>query len=113
MSRDIDTLFDLLNAARSACEFLGKCDKNAFSLDRKTQSAVLHQLMLLGEATKRLSSGFREQHSEIPWREIAGFRDRLIHAYDSVDLDMVWNVLHRRLPSLIKFLELNAPNPER
>jgi len=112
MSRDNATLIDLLTAARSAREFLGTSDNAAFVSDRKTQSAVLHQLMLLGEAAKRLSTEFRDQHGEIPWREIAGFRDRLIHAYDNVDLEMVWNVLQRRLPSLIQFLELQVRNSE-
>lgn len=109
MSRDDATLADLLSSARSALEFLGGIDKAAFLGDRKTQSSVLHQLLLLGEAAKRLSSEFRERHVDIPWREIAGLRDRLIHAYDRVDLEMVWFVLQRRLPMLIAFLELQIP----
>lgn len=62
MSRDSATLLDLLKAARLAVEFMGSLDKAAFLTDLKTQSAVLHQLLILGEATKRLSTEFREQH---------------------------------------------------
>jgi uncharacterized protein with HEPN domain len=66
----------------------------------KTQSAVLHQLLVLGEAVKRLSGDFRDAHPEVPWRLIAGMRDKLIHHYDSVDLDEVWRVAERDIPYL-------------
>jgi uncharacterized protein with HEPN domain len=62
-------------------------DQAGFLSDLKTQSAVLHQLMVLGEAVRRLATGFRESHPEIPWALMAGMRDKLIHAYDAVDLD--------------------------
>ena len=57
-----------------------------FKKDPKTQSAVLHQLMILGEAAKRISKEFAQNHPEIPWSLIARIRDRLIHMYDDVDL---------------------------
>ncbi len=57
--------------------FKGDLDKSAFLDDLKTQSAILHQLLVLGEAVKRLSEGFRMSHSEVPWRMIAGMRDKL------------------------------------
>ena len=73
--------------------------------DLKTQSAVLHQLMLFGEGVKRLSDEFRDEHPEIPWRLIAGMRDRLIHSYDEVDLDQVWKTVGEDLPALIASIE--------
>ena len=109
MSPDDAALADMLHACRSACEFLGGCDRTEFLADRKTQSAVLHQLLLLGEAAKRLSPAFRDLHPHIPWREIAGLRDRLIHAYDRVDLEMVWAALEGRIPELRRFLEQQVP----
>lgn len=111
MSRDAATLLDMLEACRSALDFLGTMNRAAFLADKKTRSAVLHQLLLLGEAAKRLSPGFRDRYPQIPWREIAGLRDRLIHAYDRVDLDMVWIVVQRRLPMMLKFLELQHTEP--
>jgi len=105
MSRDDAVVLDLLEACRSVREFLGSMTREQFSVDKKTRSAVLHQLLVLGEATKRLSIEFRQRYTEIPWRELAGMRDRVIHAYDRVDLDLVWFALQRRLPTLESLLE--------
>lgn len=58
-----------------------------------------------GEAVKRLSSEFRQGHGEMPWRMMAGMRDKLIHQYDAVDLDEVWRTLTHDLPPLIQALE--------
>jgi uncharacterized protein with HEPN domain len=104
MSRDDATLLDLLEACRSALEFLGGMNRGQFVSDKKTRSAILHQLLVLGEATKRLTVEFRDKNPNIPWRELAGMRDRVIHAYDRVDLDMVWVALTKRLPVLHDFL---------
>ena len=65
----------------------------AFLADLKTQSAVLHQLLILGEAAKRLSQLFRDAHAHIPWPLITGMRDKLIHHYDVVDLGVVWETI--------------------
>jgi uncharacterized protein with HEPN domain len=62
-------------------------------------------LEIIGEASKSISDETREQHPEIPWRAIAGTRDRLIHAYFSVDLDIVWSIIRNDLPSLVQNLK--------
>lgn len=67
-------------------------------------SAILYQIAVIGEATKRLSQEFRQQHSEIPWRELAGMRDVLIHKYDQVDFDVIWDVVQSKLPELLTLL---------
>ena len=72
----------------------------AFVGDRKTQSAVIRPLEIIGEAVKNLSAGLTEAEPGVPWRQIAGARDRLIHAYFSVDLDAVWNMVEQDLPVL-------------
>src|SRR5262249_56323246 len=105
MPRDDATLLDILRAARLTVVFKGDLDQPAFLNDLKTQSAVLHQLLVLGEAVKRLSEGFRTSHPAIPWRMIAGMRDKLIHAYDAVDLDEVWKTVDIDLPQLITLLD--------
>lgn len=66
-------------ACRSILEFIHGMDREAFLEDLKTRSAVLHQLLVVGEATKRLSQGIRDQQPEIPWADMAGMRDVLIH----------------------------------
>jgi uncharacterized protein with HEPN domain len=109
MPRDDATLLDLLKAARLAGSFVAGMDRAGFSSDAKTQSAVLHQLLVLGEAVKRLSDEFRSGHPGIPWKQIAGMRDTLIHGYDVVDLDEVWRTVHTDVPRLIQVLDPLAP----
>ena len=90
MRRDDDAiLLDIKHAASLVARFLARKDKAAFLDDELTQSAVLHQILVLGEAAKRLSSEFRAGHPDVPWSDMAGMRDRLIHAYEAVDLDEV------------------------
>ena len=64
---------------------------------------------MIGEAVKRLSEDFRAGHPEIPWLRIAGMRDKLIHAYDAVDLDEVWKTITKDIAPLISFLEPLVP----
>lgn len=61
--------------------------------DAKTQDAVIRNLEIIGEATKHLSKEFRERHPDIPWKSMAGARDRLIHHYFGVNLDVVWRIV--------------------
>jgi uncharacterized protein with HEPN domain len=68
--------------------------------DRKTQHAVVRSLEVIGEASKRISAELRSDHADIPWRAMAGMRDRLIHDYFGVDLDIVWKVVEMDLPAL-------------
>jgi uncharacterized protein with HEPN domain len=105
MPRDDATLVDLYRGASLALRFVRGLDREAFLGDLKAQAAVLHELTIVGEAAKRLSQGFREAHPEIAWRAMAGMRDKLIHAYDAVDLDEVWKTLRADLPELLRFLE--------
>ena len=77
-----------------------------------TQSAVLYQFTVLGEAAKRVSTEYRVAHPDIPWREIAGQRDRLIHGYNEVNLVLVWEAIEQ-LPSLVaRLAELFPDKPE-
>jgi uncharacterized protein with HEPN domain len=93
-----------------AIEFRGQADKTDFLADLKTQSAVLHQLLIIGEAAKRLSADFRAAHPEVPWKLIAGTRDKLIHFYEGVDLDEVWKMATADLPQLIRWIEPLVPS---
>jgi len=110
LPRDEAHLLDILKAARLAVEFKGTADKDAFLTDAKTQSAVLHQLLVIGEAVKRLSPEFRAAHPEVPWKLIAGTRDKLIHFYEGVDLEEVWKMLTSDLPEPIQLIEPLAPD---
>jgi len=112
MPADDAVLLDILLASRRAVEALAGASYNNFAPDWRTQSIVLHQLLVLGEAVKRLSPEFRDNHSQIPWRQMAGMRDVLIHCYDTIDLKTVWNIVTRDLPPLIDFLETVAPRQQ-
>ena len=110
MFRDDAHLLDILKAARLAIEFKGPAGKAEFLRDAKTQSAILHQLLIIGEAVKRRSPEFRGAHPEVPWKVIAGTRDKLLHFYEGVDLDEVWNMVSSDLPQLISHIEPLAPS---
>ena len=74
--------------------------RSGFMADRKTQSAVLRELAVIGEAVKNLSPELVTAEPGVPWRQIAGTRDRLTHAYFKVDLDAVWAMVEQDLPAL-------------
>jgi len=112
LSRDEAHLLDILKAARLAIEFKGPAGRADFLADAKTQAAVLHQLLVIGEAVKRLSPEFRAAHPEVPWKLIAGTRDKLIHFYEGVELEEVWKMVTSDLPDLIRLVEPLAPPAE-
>src|SRR5436190_12839098 len=70
-----------------------------FLTDRKTQDAVIRNIEIIGEATKNLSDALRSNHPDIPWKQIAGMRDTLIHRYFGVNLELVWQVVEHELPA--------------
>lgn len=106
-------LLDIARAAELVQEFKKGLDKTVFLKDLKTQSAILHQLMVMGEAVKRLSEDFRNQHPHIPWSLIAGMRDKLIHGYDIVDLNRVWQTADKDVPELLNQITPLLPPPEK
>jgi uncharacterized protein with HEPN domain len=109
MQRDDATILDIAKAARLVTSFISGMSKEAFLDDIKTQSSVLYQLAVVGEAVKRLSQEFRAQHPGIPWSLIAGMRDHLIHGYDIVDWDEVWNTATKDVPDLLAKIEPLLP----
>jgi len=74
--------------------------KAAFFADTKTQDAVVRNLEIIGEGVKNLSENLRAGYSDIPWKRIAGMRDKLIHEYFGVNLQLVWDVVEREFPEL-------------
>ena len=73
--------------------------EEAFREDLKTQDAVVRNLQVIGEAAKKVSAETRAAHPEVPWKSMAGMRDRVVHDYFGVSLDMVWSVVEKHLPT--------------
>ena len=106
MNRDeADFIADILQSARLAQSFIAGMDFGHFQVDEKTIFAVVRALEVLGEATKRISHQVRIRYPEVPWRAMAGIRDRLIHGYENVNLEIVWKAVIEDLPLLIPQLE--------
>lgn len=112
MPRDLESLIDIEKAAQRILRFASDIDRNELIANDEKVSAILYQITIIGEATKRLSMQFRQQHPEIPWRNLAGMRDVIIHEYDQVDLDVVWDVIQREIPQLLMQLEPLMINPQ-
>ena len=106
MSKDLLIYFkDIRLAINSIEKFIEGLDFTQFKADDKTSSAVIRKFEIIGEATKNIPESIRKQYPQIPWKDIAGMRDKLIHAYSEVDLKLVWTTIHQRLPELKSIIE--------
>ena len=111
MNRDRVYLKHILECIRRIEEDV-RGDETAFRSNRTVQDAVLRNLQILSESTKRLSETGKLTHPTIPWRDIANFRNRVVHDYLQVDLDIVWGIIERDLPPLklaIQEIQNNLP----
>jgi uncharacterized protein with HEPN domain len=97
---DIELVNDLREALRRISSYLGDLSYEAFLNDTKTQDAVIRNIEIIGEAAKGVSDELRAEKSSIPWKSMAGMRDRLIHHYFGVNLDIVWQVVSTELPKI-------------
>jgi uncharacterized protein with HEPN domain len=109
--KDTATLLDIQRASQKVIQFQQGISKTNFMEDDKTQSAIVFQLMIVGEAVKRLSQEFRTQHPETPWQLMAGMRDKLIHNYDDIDWAEVWKTSTTDIPVLLSQLNPLIPQP--
>jgi uncharacterized protein with HEPN domain len=109
MSRDKAALLDIHNAAPRILLFAAGLTKSELAANEEKQSAILHQVIVIGEATKRLSTDFRTIYPDIPWRDIAGMRDILAHQYDRINLDTLWDVIQSDIPELIDLISPLLP----
>ena len=100
MKKDKIYLQHIYEAAGYIENFIGTMGKDEFLKNILVQSAVIRQLEIIGEAVKNLSAVLRRKYKEIPWSDVAGLRDKLIHGYFGVDLKLVWKISTKDMPEL-------------
>ena len=93
-------LLDILEACNRIIDFIKNIIYNVFIEDIKTQDVVLRNIEIIGEAVKNTSDTLKNRYNEIEWKKIAGMRDKLIHFYFGVNLDIVWDVAKNKVPVL-------------
>ena len=95
-----DYLADIIEAIGDIRSFVDGLDYDAFSSDKKTVNAVIRSFEVIEEAVKKVPTELRQEHPDLPWKEIAGTRDKLIHAYFGVDLQILWETIQSDLDAL-------------
>ncbi len=105
MVRDSEHLVDIVASARLISTYVAGIRREQFLKDTRLQDSVIRRLEIIGEAAGRLSPEFRERHPEIPWSAMTGMRNRMIHGYDDIDMDIVWNTSQESIPNLLALIE--------
>lgn len=112
MWRDDAYLLDILLAARQALEFTAGLEWEEFQADTMCQHATMRTLEIVGEAARKISDEIKAAHPEIPWNDMIGLRNRLIHEYFRIDVEKVWDTVQNDIPALIAAIEPLVPPDE-
>jgi len=99
------TLQLMLDAAQSLSRTAARHTRETFASDETVQLAMLHLIQRLGEEASRVSADFRAAHPEFPWPEMVGMRNRIVHGYEELNLDIVWRVASKDIETVIAALE--------
>lgn len=100
VEKDIVYLRHVLLAIEKVNEYTNRGGRDLFDHDTAIQDAIVKQIEIIGEASRRISKEFKEKYSSIPWREMSGMRDKLVHDYMGVDLEAVWKTAMEDIPQL-------------
>lgn len=111
MQRDFQFLLDMLQSAELILTYTAQCSQDEFIANVQLQDAVIRRLLVIAEAARRVSDASRQALPNIAWQEINGMRNRLVHEYDDVNLNIVWNVVQIEIPPLIEELRSQIPFP--
>jgi len=103
--RDPARIWHMLDTARKAIQSLQRVSEDEFRTDIDARDLAVYRLQVIGEAANRVTDTVRQRHPEVPWREIVAKRNVLVHAYDRIDYQRVWDVIRRELPPLVEQLE--------
>lgn len=108
-SRDDQSSLDIADSIQLIMEYIPNWDEFLESI--KNQDAVIRRLIVIGEATKRLSMTFRNAHPDVPWKEMAGLRDVIVHDYDGIDFERLKPIIEVKLPDVLQQIEPLLPTP--
>jgi uncharacterized protein with HEPN domain len=100
-----DYIADIKNSIRYINEFSNELNFDDFQKDIKTQYAVIRCFEVMGEASKRIPDDYKNKYPSVPWKVMAGMRDRLIHGYDVVDVTILWRTIKNDIPELKKKID--------
>ncbi len=106
---DLVRIQHALDAAKKTVSLVQNESRDNLDIDEKLALALARLLEILGEAANAVSADFRNQHPDVPWRKMISLRNRLIHAYFDIDLDVVWDTIKEDLPPVIAALEKIIP----
>lgn len=109
MQRDLQFLLDMLQSAELVAAYTDRCEKDESINNIQLQDSVIRRLLVIAEAARRVSETTRQALPNISWQEINGMRNRLVHEYDDVNLNIVWNVVQSEIPQLIETLKAKIP----
>ncbi len=104
MRRDMAYLRDIQASARLAISYLDGVGMESFLGDSRLQDAVIRRIEIIGEAARRVPKETRAAYPALPWREMIGMRNQVIHMYDGVDIDVVWRTVRDDFPALLETL---------
>ena len=103
---------DMIEFAEKVQSYTDGMDQTAFIADSRTYDAVLRNLELVGEAATHIPNAVREAYREVPWRTIVGARNRIVHGYLGIDVDLIWDIIQRDIPVLLPVLKKMAGTME-
>lgn len=107
---DLDLIQDIHESIERIVAYTLDIEYTAFITDHKTQDAVFRNIEIMGEAVKLLSEAIRTENDDIPWKGMAGTRDKLIHDYFGVNIDIVWNIVKYEIPDLLLKIKIILRN---
>jgi len=109
MQRDLQFLLDMLQSAELILTYTAQCSKDEFVANVQLQDSVIWPLLVIAEAARRVSEPTRQASPNVSWQEINGMRNRLVHEYNDVNLNIVWDVVQFEIPPLIEELKSRIP----